>query len=202
VNQALVVVCHPDQQSFNHALASAAVTALEAGGFEVQLRDLYAEKFDPIISMAEMRGGAAADDQVRKHIDLLRSADLLVIVHPNCWGSPPAMMKGWMDRVFALDAAYAFEKGADLGGIPKGLLQTKAAVVFNTSNTSEERESRDFGDPLERIWRDCLLGYCGISTVNRKVFRIVATSSRSLRAAWLAEARELVEKTMSLSELK
>lgn len=50
------------------------------------------------------------------------------------------MMKGWMDRVFAEGSAYAFEKSTDLGDVPKGLLRTNVAVVFNTSNTEEQRE--------------------------------------------------------------
>ena len=65
-------------------------------------------------------------------------------------------MKGWIDRVFALDAAYGFIKGSDQGDVPVGLLATKAALVINTGNTPLEREREAFGDPLERMWRDCM----------------------------------------------
>jgi len=85
------------------------------------------------------------------HIDLLRSA--LVVVHLNWWGAPPAIAKGWIDRAFALDAAYAFEKDVDQGDVPVGLLPIRAALVLNTSNTPEPRERDAFSDPLARIWR-------------------------------------------------
>jgi putative NADPH-quinone reductase len=106
------------------------------------------------------------------------------------------MMKGWMDRVFAEGSTYAFEKSGDQGDIPKGLLQTKVALVFNTSNTDEERERVVFGDPLERIWKDCLLRYCGVQNVIRRVFRIIATSSDAVRQGWLDEVHRVVFKAV------
>ena len=71
-------------------------------------------------------------------------------------------MKGWIDRVFAPDAAYGFIKGVDQGDVPVGLLATKVALVINTGNTPLDREREAFGDPLERMWRDCILTYCGV----------------------------------------
>jgi NAD(P)H dehydrogenase (quinone) len=187
---ALVVVAHPDQGSFNHALARAVHEVFQERGFSSTLRDLHAENFDPILTAAEARGGPASDPFLRAHIDLLVQADIVAVIHPNYWGAPPAIMKGWMDRVFAHGAAYAFEKGEDQGDTPKGLLRARAALVLNTSNTNEEREKLVFGDPLERIWRDCLLKYCGIARFRRHVFRIVATSSTTERAAWIQQAKQ------------
>ncbi len=59
-------------------------------------------------------------------------------------------MKGWIDRVFAPNAAYAFEKGEDAGDVPVGLLSTRAALILNTGNTVPDREQSLFGDPLDR----------------------------------------------------
>ena len=76
--------------------------------------------------------------------------------------------------MFAPGAAYAFTKGDDDGQAPAGLLRGKRALVLNTSNTTAQREQEAFGDPLERIWRDCLLGYCGFERIDRQVYRVVA----------------------------
>ena len=176
MRRGLVVVSHPDPASFNHALARAVAAAWREAGVEVALADLHAIGFDPILDLDEARGRPSGDALVAAQIDALAKSDLLAVVHPNCWGAPPAMMKGWMDRVFAPGAAYAFAKGEDDGEAPIGLLRGKKALVLNTSNTSAEREASAFGDPLERIWRDCLLGYCGFERIDRRVFRIVATS--------------------------
>jgi putative NADPH-quinone reductase len=101
------------------------------------------------------------------------------------------MMKGWMDREFAPGTAYAFEKGVDQGDVPRGLLKMRAALILNTSNTDEARERRVFGDPLDRIWRSCLLAYCGVTRIERRVFGIVATSDHMARADWIEQAKDL-----------
>ncbi len=153
----------------------------------------YADNFDPVITKGEVRGQRTEDQLTNMYISLLASAEVLVVVHPNCWGAPPAMMKGWMDRVFAEGSAYAFEKSCDQGDVPRGLLRTDIAIVFNTSNTDEDRERVEFGDPLERIWSDCLLRYCGVQKIIRRIFRIIATSSVQQREAWLREVRQTIE---------
>ena len=194
--QVLVIVAHPDPASFNHALAAAIVDEAERRGHRAILRDLYREGFDPLITAEEARGVPSRDPLVHAHIDLLRASQALVVVHPNWWGAPPAIAKGWIDRAFALDAAYAFEKDVDQGDVPVGLLPIRAALVLNTSNTPEPRERDAFGDPLARIWRDCVLRYCGVRHVERRVFRVVATSTVAERQAWLAEARAALAATL------
>ena len=190
MRRGLVVVSHPEPASFNHALARAVVTAWRETAVETELVDLHAMGFDPVLDRDEARGRLSRDPRVAAQIDKLKSSELLAVVHPNCWGAPPAMMKGWMDRVFAPGAAYAFAKGEDDGEAPVGLLRGKKALVLNTSNTSAEREAGAFGDPLERIWRDCLLGYCGFDRIDRRVFRIIATSREEERHGWIAEAAD------------
>jgi len=134
--RALVVVGHPVPGSFNHALAEAVAETWRGAGCTVIHRDLAAEGFDPRLTAAEVRGEATVDPLVRSHIEQLRASDLLAVVHPNCWGAPPAIMKGWIDRVFEPDAAYGFAKGEDQGDLPIGLLSTRAALVLNTGNTA------------------------------------------------------------------
>lgn len=186
--KALIVVGHPAPKSFNHAIAETIKDIWEAAGCDLSFHDLLDENFDPRLTASEARGEASADPLVQNHIAQLRESDLLAIVHPNCWGAPPAIMKGWIDRVFAPNAAYTFAKGDDQGDEPIGLLKTKVALVINTGNTPHDREAAVFGDPLERIWRDCILRYCGVQHVIRNLFGVVATSTEDERRGWLNEA--------------
>jgi NAD(P)H dehydrogenase (quinone) len=197
--KALIVLGHPGPSSFNHALAAAIASTWRDAGCEVTCHDLAAEGFDPRLTCEEARGKPSMDPLVQTHIRELRACDLLGVVHPNCWGAPPAMMKGWIDRVFAPDAAYTFAKGADAGDEPIGLLRTRAALVINTGNTPVLREQAVFGDPLERIWRDCVLQYCGVRHVIRSLFGVVATSDPEQREGWLAEARALATRAHDLA---
>lgn len=192
--RSVVLVGHPDPGSLNHALARAAVDAAAPFG-PVAFQDPAADGLDPAIPVDEARGAPTADPLVARYIAELRHADLLVVVHPMWWGGPPAIAKGWIDRVFALDAAYALPKGD--GGPPLGLLGLRRALIFNTSNTDAEREAILYGDPLERIWRDCILGFCGVASVERRVFRLVATSTEEERAGWIAAVAEAVHDAAS-----
>ena len=94
-----VILAHPDPGSFNHALARAACDALAGLGREVHCFDLYAEGFDPRLPAAELGRDAPLDDALARHCAAAAAAQGFVIVHPNWWGMPPAVLTGWVDRV-------------------------------------------------------------------------------------------------------
>ncbi len=188
----LVVLAHPDIASFNHAIAAAAVEMLEAAGHTVWFHDLYAEGFDPSLPAREIPTGGKPAGLAALHCRQLAEADGIVIVHPNWWGAPPAIMKGWIDRVFRPELAYRFLEGDGGEGVPEGLLKAKTAVILNTANTSDKREAAAFGDPLDNIWRRCVFSLCGVEDVRRKTFSIMITSTPTQRCKWLEEVRELV----------
>ncbi len=191
----LVILAHPDPGSFNHALAAAAAEAARAEGHEVRLHDLQAEGFDPVLPAGEESAGAPLPSPVELHCKEIAEADGIVVVHPNWWGMPPAILCGWVDRGLRPKVAYRFVEGDAGEGVPQGLLRARAAIVLNTANTVPAREARVFGDPLERIWKDCIFGLCGVPRVERRTFAVVVTSTPDERRAWLAEARALVART-------
>lgn len=193
----LLILAHPDQNSFNHAIASNAKKTLEEMGHIVRFHDLYEERFDPLLLAPEIPRNACLPPDIAEHCSELRQADGIIIVHPNWWGQPPAILKGWIDRVIRPGVAYRFREGDNGEGVPEGLLQAKAAIVFNTANTPEERENTVFGDPLERIWKDCIFGLCEVPEFHRRMFRVMVTSDDSRRAEWLKEVRDLVRKVFS-----
>lgn len=187
-----VILGHPKVGSFNHAIAEAAVEELEKSGHEVFFHDLYLEKFDPILPDSEIPKNAPIDPAVQMHCDEIAAAEGIVIVHPNWWGQPPAILKGWVDRVIRPGFAYEFLEGDGGEGVPIGLLKAKCVLIFNTSNTPEERELEAFGDPLENLWRTCVFGLCGVAEVRRKMYSVVVTSTLEERRSWLADVRETV----------
>ncbi|MCC7551500.1 MAG: NAD(P)H-dependent oxidoreductase, partial [Methanobacterium sp.] len=136
--------------------------------------------------------GETSDPLVLKHRKEIKKAQGIIVIHPNWWGQPPAILKGWIDRVLRSGVAYQFEEGDDGSGVPEGLLIAEIAMVFNTSNTPAEREINVFGDPLERIWKDCVFDFCGIKNYYRKMFRVIASSTPKERKEWLEEVKETV----------
>lgn len=189
----LLILGHPDKESFNHAIAHAVRDALLEERHEVVFHDLYAEGFDAVLPRDELMRNGAVDSNILAHCRDLQEAEGIVVIHPNWWGAPPALVKGWIDRVFRPGIAYRFEEGDGGEGTPIGLLNARTAVIMNTANTGEKREQEIFGDPLENIWRNCVFGLCGTKDVRRRTFSIVCTSTVEQRGLWLVEAREMVK---------
>jgi putative NADPH-quinone reductase len=189
-----VILAHPDPSSFNHAIAQATVERLERNGHEVFFHDLYAEHFEPLLVAGESGRDAVLPPAVKGHCDEIRQAKGIIVIHPNWWGQPPAILKGWIDRVIRPGVAYEFVEGDSGEGVPRGLLAADVALVFNTANTMPERELQVFGDPLETIWGNCIFGLCGVRTFHRRTFSVVVTSTAEERKQWLDEVRATVDR--------
>jgi putative NADPH-quinone reductase len=187
-----LILAHPSSGSFNHALAAAVADRLRRDGHGVRAHDLHAEGFDPLLPAAEIPTGASLPALVAEHCREIAAAEGIVLVHPNWWGQPPAILKGWVDRVLRPGVAYRFVEGDCGDGVLVGLLRARAAVVINTSNTPPRREQEVFGDPLETLWKNCIFGQCGVHEFHRRTFSLVCLSTRQQRAEWLQEAEELV----------
>jgi len=119
------------------------------------------------------------------------TADGIVIGHPDWWGMIPAVLKGWVDRILRPGIAYWFAETDSGEGNPEELIIAGAVLVFNTSNIPVEREQKVFGDPPDRIWKDCIVSFCRVQTFRRRMFGLVVTSTEKQRKEWLAEVREL-----------
>jgi NAD(P)H dehydrogenase (quinone) len=186
-----IILAHPRPGSFNHAIADTAATTLRTAGHSVIVHDLYAERFDPLLPAGEIPRDAPLPPDIAAHCSEISSADGVVVVHPNWWGMPPAILKGWIDRVLRPGVAYRFAETDSGEGLPIGLLKAKAVMIFNTSNTPAMREQVVFGDPLGRIWKDCVVSFCGVPVCHRRMFGVVVTSTAEQRTAWLEEVRQL-----------
>lgn len=189
------IVAHPRPTSFCRAISNHVRLTLGELGHEVQHHDLYAENFDPCLTAEEaytvgdtheIALSRTSDTLVREHRRELSMSEGLVVVHPNWWGKPPAILAGWLDRVLVPGVAYRL---SEADGLPVGLLSTKRALIINTSDTHEERERTQLGDPLGLIWGNCVLPYCGVEEYQRHVFRPVAGSTREQRSVWLYQAQ-------------
>ena len=188
-----VILAHPDLRSFNHAIAQKVCGTLEQSGHKVWFHDLYAEGFHPLLTTGELNPKSQMPAELAGYCEELQRSDGLVIVHPNWWGQPPAVMKGWIDRVLRPGVAYEFQTGDGGEGVPVGLLRAKTAIVFNTSNTPPEREMQEFGDPLDKLLKKCILEFCGVTNVIRETFSVVIVSTPEQRAEWLKRVEQIVE---------
>jgi NAD(P)H dehydrogenase (quinone) len=187
----MVILAHPDRDSFNHAIAETAVNFLTKSGHEVAFHDLYREKFPPILPAREIPRNIKLPPKISKHCSEISIADGIIVVHPNWWGQPPAILKGWIDRVLRPGVAYTFAEGDKGDGELIGLLKAKAVLVFNTSNTPKERELNIYGDPLESLWKNNMFISCGVKDFYRRNFGVIITSNPGQRNRWLKEVEDV-----------
>lgn len=104
----VVILCHPDENSFNAAVARTYCEKVRSLGYEAILRDLYRLGFDPVLKAGERpaAGGQAISDDVATELEAIRGADIFVLVYPIWFGTPPAMLKGYVERVFGAGFSY------------------------------------------------------------------------------------------------
>ncbi|WEB38204.1 NAD(P)H-dependent oxidoreductase [Streptomyces yunnanensis] len=147
---ALIVHAHPEPQSFSTAQMATAAQALRDAGYRVDVLDLYSEAWAPTLAREEfgpveghfkpqaeqqraVKDGTL-DATVRDHLDRLLAADLLVLSFPLWWFSLPAILKGWVDRVFVMGAVF----GGDHGLFGDAALAGKRAMLLFTTGGSSE----------------------------------------------------------------
>lgn len=131
-----IVYCHPDVESFTSAVSRRAVDTLRAAGHEVRVSDLYADGFDPAMSMAELAQHLDPPDgklEVAGYCANLTWCEALVFIYPTWWSAQPAMLTGWLDRVLIRGVAWELPEGSTR---IRGLLRNVRRLVTITTHGS------------------------------------------------------------------
>jgi len=111
---ALVVYCHPVEGSFCSAMRDAAISGLRAAGHMVDVINLAAEQFNPVMTTSEwntyQQGNGDIPIGLERDVALVKSAEIIVFVYPTWWGGLPAQLKGWLERVMLPGTAFVFNE--------------------------------------------------------------------------------------------
>lgn len=146
----LVVFCHPAPESFQRTILEELTARLERDGHIVRVLDLYAEGFDPVLGLEGWRAHRRAEthpNDLAPHIDALRQAEGLVFVYPTWWYGLPAMLKGWLDRVWQPGVAFAIKDGAFRTRYLSRIRRFAAITTYGSPRVFIERV---VGDPARR----------------------------------------------------
>jgi putative NADPH-quinone reductase len=146
----LLVVAHPLEDSFAKAAAARVRATLERRGMFVDLIDLYEESFDPVLGKAERAGYFISPynaKAVENYAERLRQADKLALVFPQWWFNLPAILKGFLDRVFVPGVAFEHKLG---GGLIPLLTKIDAFYVVSSTGSPWHVARLYMGDPVRR----------------------------------------------------
>jgi|APSaa5957512622_1039677.scaffolds.fasta_scaffold80475_2 NAD(P)H dehydrogenase (quinone) len=175
----LVVYSHPGYEGHNSAILQAVEKKLDSMEGEYEVLDLYKMEFDPVLRESEFGSPSKGILEIQGKI---KNSDLIMFIYPVWWGSMPAMMKGFIDRVFSRGFAFKYDEN----GKPVGLLKGKRAIVFMTSGAPLSMLRLTLNIPKKLIHFGTLF-FCGIKT---KVYQIGGCRKFS------EDRREIVLKTV------
>jgi len=181
----LVILGHPRADSLCGALADAFCEGARAAGVQLRRLNLSALDFDLHVHTPSPSHQPLEDD-LRRARELVRWADHLVFVYPTWWGTMPALLKGFLDRI--LTPGFAFRTCE--GGIGyQGLLNGRSAELITTMDTPPLVHRLLYREPGRNAMARATLGFCGIQPVRSLVFGSVRHAGARQRSEWLARAQ-------------
>ncbi|MCX2824439.1 NAD(P)H-dependent oxidoreductase [Bacillus pseudomycoides] len=187
----LIIYAHPNPSSFNAAILEHVQKGLQKTNHFVTLLDLYKEQFNPVLIFNEdkRRRDLVYEGETEKYRRLIKETDFFIFIYPIWWWGMPAILKGFIDRVFVTGFAYKYE-----GALPKGLLIGKKAWVINTLDSPLWYVALLYRSADWVIMKKGILRFCGIRQIKRSVFQSVKTSKAIKREKWLLEIQENAKK--------
>jgi NAD(P)H dehydrogenase (quinone) len=163
----LIIYAHPNDGSLNHHLLQFVVDCLKSKRHEFKIRDLYQLNFNPILSSEDIKGqrmGEVAKD-IKQEQDHISWSEQITFIYPIWWTGMPAIMKGFIDRVFSYGFAYRYDQN-----VQKGLLTQKLTNIINTHGKSQaEYESIGMNKALSLTSDIGIFTYCGLE-INKHIF--------------------------------
>jgi NAD(P)H dehydrogenase (quinone) len=184
----LAIISHPVRTSFSWAMLDAFTAGAIAAGHEVEVIDLHNHPFGIAIQPEDLTqfAGAAPPADVQIMQSRIEAAQALCFVYPIYWWTMPALLRGWIDRVFSLGWAYRISDDAN-----KALLNDRPTVVLQTAGASAQTiEQFGYGPAMRRLMDDGLFRYCGLNALRGHTVYDVHESNGS-REAGLSAARHL-----------
>ena len=183
----LILNAHPTKDSFCSALAESYCSGAEGSSTNVKLINLIDLDFDPILKSTNSQDNELEPDIIKVQEEISK-ADHLVFVYPNWWGTYPALLKGFFDRVFTSGFAFRYQTKNPM---PEKLLTGKSARVIVTMDTPAWYYSIGYRKPGHNSMKRSILGLCGITPVKFTTFSPIRNSSVEQRNRWIEKVKIL-----------
>ncbi|MZI95511.1 flavodoxin family protein [Vibrio sp. CAIM 722] len=183
----LIIYAHPSQQSLNHSIKQSLVNELSVN-HEVKVRDLYQLEFNPVLSEQDLQGqrNGQVDPLIQTEQQWITWAECITFIYPTWWAGMPAILKGYIDRVFSYGFAYRYVQGEQ-----QGLLTNKQVVIINTQGKSmAEYEESGMAQAISMTIDRGIMEYCGL-TLSDHIY---------LDRADRADAEQLAHWNLEISE--
>ncbi|WP_374950761.1 NAD(P)H-dependent oxidoreductase [Mucilaginibacter sp.] len=186
----LIINGHPDKNSFNFALAEAYYRGANKTGIEVSLIHIADLTFNPNLQFG-YRQRMELEPDLLSSLEKIKAADHLVWIHPVWWGGMPAMMKGFIDRLFLPGITFKYRENSVWWD---KLLKGKTARIITTLDQPSWYYFLFFGRPSVNQLKKSVLQFCGVNPVKVTYIGIIKKSNEKQRTKWLNDIFDLGEK--------
>lgn len=198
--QHLIIIAHPNENSFSNSLAEALACESRHNNIDAVIRNLYEVDFNPVLTkkdLSTIKSGNVSED-IAKEQELLNNSDLISLIYPLWWGSFPAILKGYFDRI--LTNGFAFKISLDG---PKGLLKGKKAFLHTSmGNSVEEYENKGILKAFRQIHGQEVFGFCGIEVAGHFFYSRISDSSPEMKNKYIEEALGFYKTVMPDEEVE
>jgi NAD(P)H dehydrogenase (quinone) len=193
----LIVYANPNPKSFCHAIVETLVETFTEEDKDVIVRDLYEEKFEPVLNIMDCIAVSKNDYQadVKKEHEYIQESAMIILVYPIWWMGPPAIMKGYFDRIFTNGFAYM----ADENGLERGFVGKKVAVINTLGVKNEYYESKGMLESIKNLMSIGIFEYTGLEVVDYKFYGGLSSMSEEECLKILDDIRDFAKELVSSS---
>ena len=186
----LIIKSHPYSGSFNAGVAETIHQTISKKGHNVMEIDLLADGFNPVMTAEDLKAwkqGQTIDPLIKKYQTQIENADILVFPFPVWWGGPPAILKGFCDKILLYGWAFKLNEDGKL----VGLLSSKKAIVIVTSEVPIEIIEERYRNPAHGAFVKNTLQDCGIEVI-KHIHIDKINSDRDYAESKMAEIRQIL----------
>ncbi|NLX72873.1 MAG: NAD(P)H-dependent oxidoreductase [Bacteroidales bacterium] len=185
----LIISAHPSSGSFTNYLAARLAEGYESAGLSVVWRNLYEGEFKSILDGEDLKALKSGETpfDIEAEQELIRQSDLITVIYPLWWASFPAVLKGYIDRVFSNGFAFKYSRDG-----AKGLLTGKKVLIHTTmGNSIKEYEEKGLLEAFKAIQGGEVFGYCGMEIVDHRFYPEIVSADQLKRDEYLEQALQL-----------
>jgi putative NADPH-quinone reductase len=183
----VIINGHPDRESFNHALQKSYKSGALSAGNEVEEITLSDMEFSTNLQYGYRKRTDLEPDLLNAWNKIVQ-ADHLVLIFPVWWGSMPALMKGFFERVFLPGFAFEYQEKSPF---PKKLLKGKTSEIITTMDSPVWYYKWIAGNTGVRLLKNSILGFCGVKNKRTTYLAVIKTSDDKQRQKWLLKMGKL-----------
>lgn len=194
----LIVYAHPSSDSFSNKILTISKEFSVEKEYKTEVRDLYSIGFNPVLKNSDLKGmhGGETPEEIKREQNYIQWADLITFIYPVWWTGMPAILKGYIDRVFSYGIAYKHAEG----GV-EGLLKGKMVLLFSPMGTSNEEYGKiGMLDSMKQTCDEGIFKFCGMKVMKHVFFGSASNLEKEMINEYLKAVPLVMSKCLSTNK--